>query len=246
MDTAFLTTVLCLITLIVITYFVTRDKTSTPSLTATISNLVIASGPNTATQVISWDESGTVTSRDVDFISGSGHVNSIAETPTGAEASLTVDQGSATVRVYLNNNTSIFANLNLSNPCFLGRVRLITSTGAIQAKDIKVGMEMVQPDFSVSKVVSIKHSTLLKPGNNFDNDRLFADQEEKMVVTYWHKIKFIDEEEEVKAGTHPKLHEVTEPFPFDVYNFALEHYTHKLLLADVPVIAESFVPINPK
>jgi hypothetical protein len=66
-----------------------------------------------------------------------------------------------------------------------------------------------------------------------------------MVVTAWHKIRFSDEAEEQKADEHPRLHEVFREMPFPVYHFHLEHYTHKIMIHDTDIIAESFVPINP-
>lgn len=209
-----------------------------------VTNLVISTGAGTSQQVLTWTEIGNVVSRVV--ISLTGGITIVNQGVGSAELTLE-NTGNVTIRITISDGSqSAYAEINLSNPCFLGRVKLLTSLGAIEAKDIKIGMEMIQPDNSKSKVMQVKRSTVAAPGNNFENDRLFADAEEKMVVTYWHKIRFIDEEEEIKAGSHPKLHEVQEEFPFDVYNFALEHFTHKIMLADVPVIAESFVPVNPK
>jgi hypothetical protein len=117
--------------------------------------------------------------------------------------------------------------------------------GAIASESIEVGMEMLQPNGTFSRVLGIKVGTITHGGDITHNDRLFADDDEKMVVTYWHKVRFGDEVDEVKAGEHPKLHEVFREFPFDVYNFVLESYKDKLLVADTNIIAESFVPVNP-
>jgi len=66
-----------------------------------------------------------------------------------------------------------------------------------------------------------------------------------MIVTYWHKVKFNDEIDEQLAGKHKKLHQVFHDFPYNTYNYELDHYTHKILIHDTDIIAESFVPVNP-
>jgi hypothetical protein len=210
-----------------------------------ITNLVVDSGQYTGTQAITWTESGgAVTSRTVEFTAGSGVVDHIQ---LGSADLTDIEVGvSNTVRVTLINSAgSDYADINISNPCFLGHVRLVTNRGAIEAKKIQIGDLMLQPDNSFSKVLSIKKSTVKEKGIHFENDRLFADSEEKMVVTYWHKVKFSDEVEEQMAGKHEKLHEVFYDLPFDVYNYVLDNYKHKILIADTNIIAESFVPVNP-
>jgi hypothetical protein len=213
----------------------------------TLTNLTVTAGDPQSIQTLNWSESGPVGSRTVVFTSGSGTVGTISE---GTVTLTGVSDGNSTVVVTLFSpsglsNTGSVGTININNPCFLGFVRLMTRLGAIAAESIKVGMEMLQPNGTFSRVLGVKAATITHGGDTTQNDRLFANDDETMVVTYWHKIRFDDEEEEVKAGEHPKLHEVFREFPFDVYNFVLESYTDKLVVADTPIIAESFVPVNP-
>lgn len=212
----------------------------------TLTTLIVSSGAGSGNQTLTWSEAGPVASRTVVFTAGSGTVGSISS----GTVSLTGVSTSATVVVTLFSAASLWnaasvGTINLSNPCFLGFVPLMTRMGAVAAKYIEAGMEMLQPNGTFSRVLGIKVSTVTHAGGNFENDRLFADEDEKMVVTYWHKVRFEGEEDEIKAGDHPKLHEVFREFPFDVYNFVLESYKDKLLVADTTIIAESFVPVNP-
>ena len=213
-----------------------------------LTNLTVTPGSPQSIQILNWSESGPVGSRTVVFTSGTGTVGTIS---AGSVTLTGVSVGNSTVVVTLLAPSGLSSPLstgtiNINNPCFLGFVQLMTSLGAIAAKYIEVGMEMLQPNGTFSRVLAIKVGSVTHGGDITQNDRLFADDDEKMVVTYWHKIRFDDEDEEVKAGEHPKLHEVFREFPFDVYNFVLESYKDKLLVADTKIIAESFVPVNPE
>ena len=213
-----------------------------------LTNLTKTAGSPQSIQTLNWSESGPVGSRTVVFTSGSGTVGTIFP---GSVTLTDVSVGNSTVVVTLLAPSGLSSPLssgtiNINNPCFLGFVPLMTRMGAIAAKYIEVGMEMLQPNGTFSRVLGIKIGTVAHGGDITQNDRLFADDDEKMVVTYWHKLRFDDEDEEVKAGEHPKLHEVFREFPFDVYNFVLESYKDKLLVADTNIIAESFVPVNPE
>ena len=213
-----------------------------------LTNLTVTPGSPQSIQILNWSESGPVGSRTVVFTSGTGTVGTIS---AGSVTLTDVSEGASTVVVTLLAPSGLSSPLssgtiNINNPCFLGFVQLMTSLGAIAAKYIEVGMEMLQPNGTFSRVLAIKVGSVTHGGDITQNDRLFADDDEKMVVTYWHKIRFDDEDEEVKAGEHPKLHEVFREFPFDVYNFVLESYKDKLLVADTNIIAESFVPVNPE
>jgi hypothetical protein len=139
---------------------------------------------------------------------------------------------------------SASAEIVTGTPCFLGFVKLQTVLGPVAAEDVTLGMEMLQPDGSYSKIVKTASRVVTEFTRQADA-RLFADPSEKMVVTSWHKIRFSDEAEEKKAVEHPRLHEVFRELPFPVYHFHLEHYTHKILIHDTDIIAESFVPENP-
>lgn len=211
----------------------------------TLSNLIISSGQGSQSQDLEWDETGTVVSRNIAFLSGSGTVNNLNS--GGVNISNLVQNVGTTVQITLTNTYgSVSALIHLSNPCFLGEVELMTDFGPVLAKNIKEGDRLLQPDCSYSEVMKVKVSEVTHAGGNFDNDRLFADSEEKCIVTYWHKVRFLnDEDEEIKAGEHPKFHEVFREYPFKVYNFALEDFTHKIMIADTDIIAESFVPVNP-
>lgn len=212
-----------------------------------LTNLTTTAGSPQSTQTLRWSEYGPVGSRTVVFTSGSGTVGTIS---AGLVVLTGVSVGSSTVVVTLFSpsglsDTASAGTINLSNPCFLGFVPLMTSTGPVASESIEVGMEMLQPNGTFSRVLGLKVGTITHGGDTTQNDRLFADDDEKMVVTYWHKVRFGDEVDEVKAGEHPKLHEVFREFPFNVYNFVLESYTDKLLVAGTDIIAESFVPVNP-
>ena len=98
----------------------------------------------------------------------------------------------------------------------------MTREGPVAARDIVVGMEMLQPDGSYSRVVKIASRVVTKYTRPADA-RLFADPSEKMVVTAWHKIRFSDEIEEKKADKHPRLHEVFRELPLPVYHLSLIH-----------------------
>ena len=195
-----------------------------------------------------WTESNVDTrSVSTEWLSGDGGSN----TPTITD----LVAGSCTVTGVYNDNynviitvsntyASVSAAVVTSIPCFLGFVKLTTREGPVAAEDVTLGMEMLQPDGSYSTVTKVR-SRIVTDKIPAKDSRLFADPSEKMVVTAWHKIRFSDEAEEQKADEHPRLHEVFREMPFPVYHFHLEHYTHKIMIHDTDIIAESFVPINP-
>jgi hypothetical protein len=105
-----------------------------------------------------------------------------------------------------------------------------------------VGTKILQPSGRYSNVVELKRMTVTDLFAEGDG-RLYADSEEKMVVTYWHKVRFSDETEEVKAGDHPRLHQVFRPTPFDVFHIKLEDpINDKVLIYDTDITAEGFNP----
>jgi hypothetical protein len=197
-------------------------------------------------QELNWDESGPVTSRTVVFDAGG-----TALVVEAGFATLLIDPvgslgPSRTVTVtVIGNGSTASATINVSNPCFYGSVKIKTRLGAMTADAIRVGDEILQLDGSFSKVTQVKKS-ICDHKSSDENHRLFADESEKLIVTYWHKIRFMDESEEIKAGEHPKLHEVFREMPFDIYHFKLESYKHKILIDDSDIVAESFVTVNPK
>ena len=140
---------------------------------------------------------------------------------------------------------SASATINVSVGCFLGFVKVKTLDGPVAVEDVVVGTKILQPSGRYSNVVELKRTTITDMSASGDG-RLYADAEEKMVVTYWHKIRFSDETEEVKAGEHPRLHQVFRPTPFDVFHIKLEDPVHdKVLIYDTDITAEGFIPVNP-
>lgn len=237
------------VAILILAFLITKTSstTPTPTLPPVISNLEITQGAGTQNQTLSWEESGGTVDNRYYVI---GNVSDYVEFFTSGFVDLqNLDNSFSEIEVTIKLSNAVGqtqASINISNPCFLGHILLMTNQGPKEAKHITIGDLLLQPDNSYSAVKEIKHSTIKHKGNNFENDRLFADSEEKMIVTYWHKIKFFNELEEQMAGKHEKLHEVFYDFPFDVYNFKLEHFTHKILIADTEIIAESFIPVNPK
>jgi len=203
---------------------------------------------NDSNAYLVWTESNVDTrSVTTEWISGDGGSN----TPTVAD----LTAGSCTITGVYNDNYNVIITVSnayasasaavvTSIPCFLGFVKLQTRGGPVAAEDVTLGMEMLQPDGSYSTVMKTASRVVTEHTRPADA-RLFADPSEKMVVTSWHKIRFSDEAEEKKADEHPRLHEVFRELPFPVYHFHLEHYTHKILIHDTDIIAESFVPENP-
>jgi len=219
---------------------------ATPFL-PTITNLFVSYYVNSNAYLI-WTETGAISrSVSTEWLSGDGGSN----TPTVAD----LTAGSCTITGVYNDNYNVIITVSniygsasaavvTSIPCFLGFVKLQTREGPVAAEDVTLGMEMLQPDGSYSRVMKTASRVVTEHTRPADA-RLFADPSENMVVTSWHKIRFSDEAEEKKADEHPRLHEVFREMPFPVYHFHLEHYTHKILIHDTDIIAESFVPVNP-
>jgi hypothetical protein len=112
--------------------------------------------------------------------------------------------------------------------------------GPVAMEDVTEGMELLQPSGSYSRVVS-KKCNVLADDIEEEHKRLFADPEEKMVVTFWHKVK-IEGGDEIRAGDHPLLHEVFRPFPINVYHVQLENPSDKVMVHDTSIVAESWSP----
>ena len=213
-----------------------------------LSNLVVASITQHSADLM-WNESGATSRSVVTYEYGTqtvvtGTVSSLtagACTVTGV-GNNSPGWGPYTAKVTLTNSYgSTSASITVSISCFLGSTKLQTRSGPVQASEVVLGTELLQPDGSYTKVVKAKESVVSKAVPAGDA-RLFADPEEKMIVTAWHKIRFADEKEEVKADVHPRLHEVFREMPFQVYHFELEDISHKILIADTDIIAESFSP----
>jgi hypothetical protein len=213
----------------------------------TITNLYVDSYSDSNAYLV-WTETNVVLrNATTTYISG-GSPNTATVSSLAAGSCTVTGVYSDTYSVTINVSNpygSASASVTISIPCFLGFVKLTTRDGPVAAEDVVVGMEMLQPDgvtySRVKKVLTRNVTEHTRPADA----RLFADPSEKMVVTAWHKIRFSDETEENKADEHPRLHEVFRELPFPVYHFHLEHYTHKILIHDTDIIAESFVPENP-
>ena len=216
----------------------------------TISNLIVATGGGGgSTATLTWTEYYTTT-RSATCVKTSNSTPVPAAISLLAAGSCTitnqVTQGPYTVTITVTNaRGSTSASINVSVGCFLGFVKVKTLGGPVAVEDIQVGTKILQPSGRYSNVVELKRTTITDMFADGDG-RLYADAEEKMVVTYWHKIRFSDETEEVKAGEHPRLHQVFRPTPFDVFHIKLEDPVHdKVLIHDTDITAESFVPVNP-
>lgn len=228
-----------------VTYFLSRTVDSVP-VQPVITNLRIVSGDGSPNQSIEWDETGAV--RRTVTLTASSEGDTITNIVQGSATAILVNSYPIrTVRVTLyslNDVFTAFADLNLSNPCFLGEVLIKTLVGPQQVKDLLIGSQLLQIDGSYSKIVDIKKSVISDVQSD-NNHRIFADSDNKLMVTYWHKMRFLDEPEEIMAGEHLKLREIKKEFPFEVFNFVLDHYSHKILIHDSNIVAESFVPVNP-
>ena len=213
-----------------------------------IYNLVVATN-NGSVATLTWSETNTV-SRSATCIKTSDSTPVPAAISLLAAGSCTVTnqgtQGPYTVTITVTNaRGSASATINVSVGCFLGFVKVKTVDGPVAVEDVVVGTKILQPSGRYSNVVELKRTTITDMFADGDG-RLYADAEEKMVVTYWHKVRFSDETEEVKAGEHPRLHQVFRPTPFDVFHIKLEDPVHdKVLIYDTDITAESFVPVNP-
>jgi len=218
----------------------------------TISNLIIQSsdGPGGQTASLSWTETNT-TSRSATCVVTASPSTSVPGALSYLSAGFVLvtnqsTQGPYTVTITVTNSYgSASASINVTVGCFLGFVKVETLGGPVAIEDIVVGTKILQPSGRYSNVVELKRTTITDMFANGDG-RLYADAEEKMVVTYWHKIRFSDETEEVKAGEHPRLHQVFRATPFDVFHIKLENPVHdKVLIHDTDITAESFIPVNP-
>jgi hypothetical protein len=215
-----------------------------------ISNLIVATGGGGgSTATLTWSEYYT-SSRSATCVRTSNSAPVPAAISLLAAGSCTVTnqatQGPYTVTITLTNERgTASATINVSVGCFLGFVKVKTLDGPVAVEDIVVGTKILQPSGRYSNVVELKRTTITDMFADGDG-RLYADAEEKMVVTYWHKIRFSDETEEVKAGEHPRLHQVFRPTPFDVFHIKLENPVHdKVLIYDTDITAEGFIPVNP-
>ena len=227
---------------------VTNDVPTITNLQGSYVNAPPSSNPTIAT--LTWNESN-VFSRSIIVLDDSlVDVTSTALTSLLPGYAVVTYQsadpyGSYYVTITVNNaKASASAQISFSVSCFLGRVELQTRYGLLAAEKVGLGTEMLQPDGSYSKVVQVKKTTVTSQSANKDS-RLFADDTEKLVVTSWHKIRFPDELVETKADEHPRLHEITQEYPFDVFHFQLEKFAHKILVSDTGIVSESFIPINP-
>lgn len=219
----------------------------------TISNLIVASGGNYGDlATLTWGETYT-TSRSATCVKASNMTTPVSDaisllaagSCTVTNQSFPLDGPYSVTITVTNVQGSSSATITVSVGCFLGFVKVKTLDGPVAVEDIVVGTKILQPSGRYSNVVELKRTTITDMLADGDG-RLYADAEEKMVVTYWHKVRFSDETEEVKAGEHPRLHQVFRPTPFDVFHIKLEDPVRdKVLIYDTDITAEGFVPVNP-
>lgn len=149
-----------------------------------------------------------------------------------------------TYTVFFNaSNQSNFHGLKsytLPVTCFLEDVSIVLYTEVKKAKDIVVGDKMFQNSREYSIVKRIKKSEVNEQCILKDR-RIFSDESGFVKVTYWHKVKF-ENEDWTFAGEHSKMHEIFPPFPFFVYHFELESVNDTIQIENVPnILFESLI-----
>ena len=214
---------------------------------ATINDFVI-NGYTNGPWTVTWTESAGVTSREAYITPVTEYTPTISGLSNG---SCTITENGGGFQQYSlhvtvsNIFSSDMASGYISVSCFLAGVLLITRDGPVAVEKLTIGIEMLQPDGTYSKIVELKNGPLTTSDPEEDR-RIFADEEEKCIVTFWHKVRFTDETEELKAGNHPRFHEIFRELPVDIYHIRLERpITDKVLVYDTNIIAEGFVPVNP-
>jgi len=216
-------------------------------LSPTITNLT-SDEPFDGPWHLTWTETN-VLSRSISVTNnGNSYPGSITEYHAGGCTFVDPQGGSGTYVITITvtgcNDQTDSANISIGVPCFLGCVLLETKDGHMKVEDITVGSEMLQPDGSYSKVVETMKNTIESDFGN--SSRLYADASEKCIVTWWHKVRFSDEKEEVRAGEHSRMHRVHREYPFAVFHLKLEHPgTDKLMVHDTDIIAEGFFRPEP-
>ena len=203
-----------------------------------LSNLTTATGSGTAAKLVTWTETGAVTSRTVTSVGGT--VTNIA----AGSATVTVSgNGSVTVTLFNSfSGQSTTGTLSLAYPCFLGFVQLMTDMGAVAIESIKVGVKMLQPNGYYSRVKNVLVTSVGEYDDKNDT-RLFSDVSGKCVVTYWHRLS-IAGGPEYRAVDHPGLHEIYRPFPFNIYTLELENDSDMLMVDGTEIVAESYIKNN--
>jgi hypothetical protein len=221
--------------------------TASPCLPPTITN-ISSDEPFDGPWHITWTEANVLSRSIVVEKNGDTYPGSITEYHAGGCTFTDPNDGSGsytiTVTVTGCNGQTASAVQQISVPCFLGNVLLETKDGPVKVENITVGTEMLQPDGTYSRVVDTTKTTIM---NDFGNSsRLYADESEKCIVTWWHKLRFGDETEELRAGEHSRMHRVHREYPFDVFHLKLEHpTTDKLLVHGTDIVTEGFVRPEP-
>jgi hypothetical protein len=218
-----------------------------PCLAPTITN-ISSDEPFNGPWHITWDEAHVLSRSVTVGKSGDSYPSSISDLQAGSCTFTDPNDGSGSYEITITvtgcNGQTATAVQVIGVPCFLGCVLLETKNGPVKIEDIAAGSEMLQPDGTYSKVVETTKTTIK---NDFGNSsRLYADESEKCIVTWWHKVRFSDETEEVRAGEHSRMHRVHREYPFDVFHLKLEHPdTDKILVHETEIIAEGFVRPEP-
>ena len=220
---------------------------SPPCLPPTITN-ISSDEPFDGPWHITWTETNVLSRSIVVEKNGDTYPGSITEYHAGGCTFTDPNGGIGTYTITITvtgcNGQTAYAVQQISVPCFLGCVVLETKNGPMKVEDVTVGTEMTQPDGTYSTVVDTVKTTIK---NDFGNSsHLYADDSEKCVVTWWHKLRFGDEKEELRAGEHSRMHRVHREYPFDVFHLKLEHpTTDKLLVHDTDIVTEGFVRPEP-
>ena len=214
--------------------FVSYCCTGYPVLSA----LTTASSGGTSAKLVTWTESGAVTSRTVTAVNGT-----VSNIGPGTATVTVAGNGSVTVTLFnTSSGRSATGTLSLAYPCFLGFVQLMTDMGAVAIETIKVGVKMLQPNGSYSRVKRVLVTSVGEYDDKNDT-RLFSDVSGKCVVTYWHRVS-VAGGPEYRAVDHPDLHEVYRQFPFKIYNLELENDSDMIMIHDTEIVAESYIANN--
>jgi len=114
--------------------------------------------------------------------------------------------------------TATYLGTVFNATCMLGFVSLLTSEGSKHASSVQVHDLMLQPDGSYSTVEEVQKS-LISLDTKLPDRRLFSTQDKKVVVTYWHMVKLLDQ----WVLPETCMDEVTDQFPSEnfVYHFKL-------------------------
>ncbi len=120
----------------------------------------------------------------------------------------------------------ITGNLSITTTaCMSDSVQLRTSQGIITADKMKVGDSFLQPDGTYSRCIKISIQHKHEYDNTRDDSRFYSNLDEKVQVTYYHKILY--KGEWVYPKDHPEFKEIDKCNT--VYHAMLEKPTDVLI-----------------